>query len=63
MILQRSSPPWLETSFKMFDKGVFTPKETWKEAVQKMITAYKAPISPQDATVIVDYLASMKGTR
>ena len=39
------------------------PKEMWKEVVQKMITAYKAPISPQDATAIVDYLASMKGTR
>jgi DMSO/TMAO reductase YedYZ molybdopterin-dependent catalytic subunit len=24
MILQRSSPPWLETPFKVFDKGVFT---------------------------------------
>jgi hypothetical protein len=34
MILQRSNPPWLETSFKVFDKGVFTPKETWKEVVQ-----------------------------
>jgi len=26
------------------------PKETWEEVVQKMITAYKAPISPQDVT-------------
>jgi DMSO/TMAO reductase YedYZ molybdopterin-dependent catalytic subunit len=25
MILQRSSPPWLETPFEVFDKGVFTP--------------------------------------
>jgi hypothetical protein len=39
------------------------PKETWKEVVQKMITAYKAPISPQDVTAIVDYLASTKGSR
>jgi mono/diheme cytochrome c family protein len=39
------------------------PKETWEEVVQKMITAYKAPISPQDVTAIVDYLASTKGTR
>jgi hypothetical protein len=23
MILQRSSPPWLETPFEVFDKGVF----------------------------------------
>src|SRR6202023_1549843 len=27
MILQRSTPPWLETPFEVFDKGVFTPKE------------------------------------
>ena len=39
------------------------PKKTWEEVVQKMITAYKAPISPQDAAAIVDYLASTKGTR
>src|ERR1700744_2269617 len=25
MILQRSSPPWLETPFEVFDKDVFTP--------------------------------------
>lgn len=25
MILQRSSPPWLETPFEVFDQGVFTP--------------------------------------
>jgi hypothetical protein len=25
MILQRSSPPWLETPFEVFDNGVFTP--------------------------------------
>jgi cytochrome c5 len=38
-------------------------KETWEEVVQKMITAYKAPISPEDATAIVDYLARTKGTK
>ena len=27
MILQRTSPPWLETPFKVFDKGVFTPND------------------------------------
>jgi hypothetical protein len=27
-----------------------------------MINAYKAPISAKDAAVIVDYLASSKGT-
>jgi DMSO/TMAO reductase YedYZ molybdopterin-dependent catalytic subunit len=25
MIVQRTSPPWLETPFEVFDKGVFTP--------------------------------------
>src|SRR5467141_2658310 len=27
MILQRSSPPWLETPFEVFDRGVFTPND------------------------------------
>jgi DMSO/TMAO reductase YedYZ molybdopterin-dependent catalytic subunit len=27
MILQRTSPPWLETSFEVFDKGLFTPND------------------------------------
>src|SRR5260370_30690029 len=27
MILQRSSPPWLETPFEVFDTGVFTPND------------------------------------
>src|ERR1700761_6698685 len=27
MILQRSSPPWLETPFQVFDKRVFTPND------------------------------------
>src|SRR3981189_842536 len=27
MILQRSSPPWLETPFEAFDKGVLTPND------------------------------------
>jgi DMSO/TMAO reductase YedYZ molybdopterin-dependent catalytic subunit len=27
MILQRTSPPWLETPFEVFDKGVITPND------------------------------------
>src|SRR4030088_1315536 len=27
MILRRSGPPWLETPFEVFDKGVFTPND------------------------------------
>jgi hypothetical protein len=30
--------------------------------VNKMITAYRAPVSPEDAKAIVDYLARTKGT-
>jgi cytochrome c553 len=33
----------------------------WQEVVDKMITAYKAPISPDDARAIVDYLVRTKG--
>jgi len=39
------------------------PRHAWEEVVQKMITAYKAPIPPQDAAAIVDYLARIKGTK
>ncbi len=37
------------------------PKETWDEIVHKMISAYKAPIAPEDVAPIVDYLARTKG--
>jgi hypothetical protein len=33
------------------------PRKVWQEVVNKMINAYKAPITPQDAATIVDYLA------
>ena len=33
----------------------------WQEVVDKMITAYKAPISPDDAKAIVEYLVRTKG--
>ena len=35
--------------------------EEWHTVVDKMITAYKAPISPDDAKAIVDYLIRTKG--
>jgi hypothetical protein len=38
----------------------FLSKENWEEVVHKMITAYKAPISPDDAKQIVDYLVKTK---
>jgi hypothetical protein len=37
-------------------------REAWQEVVNKMITAYKAPISRDDAKAIVDYLVRTKGT-
>jgi cytochrome c5 len=36
-------------------------REAWQEVVNKMITAYKAPVSADDAKAIVDYLARTKG--
>jgi cytochrome c5 len=36
-------------------------RAAWQEVVDKMITAYKAPISPEDAKAIVDYLVRTKG--
>ncbi|MCJ2126895.1 c-type cytochrome [Methylobacterium sp. J-077] len=36
-------------------------REEWHKVVDKMITAYKAPITPDDAKVIVDYLVRIKG--
>jgi hypothetical protein len=36
-------------------------REAWLEVVNKMITAYKAPVSPDDAKAIVDYLVRAKG--
>ena len=37
-------------------------REAWQEVVNKMITAYKAPVNPEDAKAIVDYLVRTKGT-
>ena len=35
-------------------------RETWTEVVHKMVTAYKAPISPDDEKQIVEYLVKTK---
>jgi hypothetical protein len=37
------------------------PKATWEEVVNKMINAYKAPITSKDAAEIVEYLTRTKG--
>jgi len=39
----------------------FAVRAAWQEVVNKMITAYKAPVSPDDAKAIVDYLVRTKG--
>jgi hypothetical protein len=36
-------------------------RANWEEIVNKMIKAYKAPIDPDDAAKIVDYLTRLKG--
>jgi cytochrome c5 len=36
-------------------------REAWQEVVDKMIRAYKAPVGPDDAKAIVDYLVRTKG--
>jgi hypothetical protein len=34
-------------------------KEQWHAEVEKMRTAYKAPIDPKDVNAIVDYLVGL----
>ena len=39
------------------------PKAQWQAEVDKMRTAYKAPIDPKDVDGILDYLFSIKGEK
>jgi hypothetical protein len=39
------------------------PKAQWETEVDKMITAYKAPIDPKDVGAILDYLVDTKGVK
>ena len=39
------------------------PKAQWQAEVDKMRTAYKAPIDPKDVGAILDYLVSVKGEK
>jgi sulfite dehydrogenase (cytochrome) subunit B len=39
----------------------FLDRQGWETEVNKMITAYGAPIGPADAKIIVDYLAANYG--
>ena len=38
-------------------------REHWKVEVNKMSTAYKAPIDPRDVDAITDYLFAIKGAK
>lgn len=38
-------------------------KAQWRAEVDKMRTAFKAPIDPKDVDTIVDYLVATRGTR
>ena len=38
-------------------------RAVWAGEVDKMIHAFKAPVSPADVSAIVDYLAATKGTK
>jgi cytochrome c553 len=39
------------------------PKVQWQAEVDKMHTAYKAPIDPKDVGAILDYLVSIKSVK
>jgi hypothetical protein len=38
-------------------------KQAWAAEVNKMINAYKAPVSPQDVGAIIEYLTGLKGAK
>lgn len=37
------------------------PREKWSEVVHKMTAVYGAPISPEEETLLVDYLVAVRG--
>jgi hypothetical protein len=39
------------------------PRAQWEVELNKMRTAYKAPIEPKDVDAILDYLVSLKGAK
>ena len=38
-------------------------KAAWSAEVNKMITAYKAPVAPEDVGTIVEYLTSLPSAK
>lgn len=39
------------------------PRAAWEAEVEKMRSAYRAPIDPKDVPTIVDYLTGIKGSK
>ena len=39
------------------------PAQFWKDSVAKMVNVYGAPIAPEDASQIADYLAATYGAK
>ena len=53
-------------AFEKAYRDVFQPalsKQAWTAEVNKMITAYRAPVAPEDVATIADYLTSLKGAK
>jgi hypothetical protein len=42
--------------------ALFLDRQGWETEVNKMITAYGAPIGPADAKIIIDYLVANYGS-
>jgi hypothetical protein len=38
-------------------------REVWTAEVNKMITAFRAPVAPKDIPVIIDYLTNLRGVQ
>jgi hypothetical protein len=38
-------------------------KQAWAAEVSKMINAYKAPVTPEDAAAVIEYLTRVKGAK
>jgi len=54
---------WPATSAGMVLNQPALSKMQWRAEVDKMRTAYKAPIDRKDVDAIVDYLAALKGAK
>ena len=53
---------WLYVADSLDVDAPFLDRQGWEIEVNKMITAYGAPIGPADAKTIVDYLVANYGS-